>query len=413
MTRSREILLVTPFLPYPPDFGGAIRVYEFIRALSDEHRVIVLAPVTNAERDAVQRLGEICDVTAVPARNTSRHPAGWDKRIAQLRSAGSRRSFAELASWEPRMQAVMDRLFMTRHIDLVHYEFAQMVRYRPLRPCPTVLDNQNIEHELLERVARSSTLLPRRIFNNIEWRKVRRLEHDAWRSVTVNLATSERDAGRIRSVTGVPAAVVPNGVDVAAYTQSVSQPRTAGRIVFVGAMRHQPNADGARWFIRNVHPLVLGAVPNATLEIVGADPPEDVVKMASSSVSVTGRVESVVPHVTAAAVVIVPLHAGGGTRLKILEAFAAGVPVVSTTIGAEGLDVVRGRHLLIADTAREFADAVISVLRGANLPDTFSVDEARRLVESRYDWRSGVAPLLTGAYDSAMHTFDRSDEATK
>jgi glycosyltransferase involved in cell wall biosynthesis len=127
--------------------------------------------------------------------------------------------------------------------------------------------------------------------------------------------------------------------------------------------------------------------------------------MQSDTVTVTGRVESVVPHVAAASVVIVPLHAGGGTRLKILEAFAAGVPVVSTTIGAEGLDVTPDRHLLIGDTAREFAEAVINVLRGSNLPETFSVEAARQLVEDHYDWTTGVTPHLIDAYERAIASF--------
>jgi glycosyltransferase involved in cell wall biosynthesis len=285
-----------------------------------------------------------------------------------------------------------------------------MVRYQPLRPCPTVLDNQNIEHELLERVARSSASLPRMVFNNIEWRKVRRLEHEAWRSVTVNLATSALDAERIRAAVDVPVEIVPNGVAVDAYDDARNHPRTAGRVVFVGAMRHQPNADGARWYVQHVHPLVLDAVPEATFEIVGADPPENLVQMASTTVRVTGRVESVVPNLAAASVVVVPLHAGGGTRLKILEAFAAGVPVVSTTIGAEGLDVVPNQHLLIADTAHDFADAVVRVLRGVNLPDTFRIKDARQLVEDRYDWKTGVVPALTSAYDRAIEVFDRVEK---
>jgi len=412
VTARRDVLVVTPYLPWPADFGGAIRIYEFIRALARDQRVIVLALVTESETDAVNALGELCDVTAVPVRSTMRQPAGWSKRLTQVQSALSPLSFAERATWNPQMQAVMDRLFMTRHIGLVHYEFAQMTRYRPLHACPTVLDNQNIEHELLERVARSSPSLPRRVFNNVEWRKVRRLEHAAWRSVTLNLATSERDAARISAVAGEPAAVVPNGVDITAYGSKQNAGRIPGRIVFVGAMRHGPNADGARWYIEHVHPLVMAAVPNATVEIVGADPPEDLRRLSSSSVSVTGRVENVVPHVSKASVTIVPLHAGGGTRLKILEAFAAGVPVVSTSIGAEGLDVVADRHLLIADTAPAFADAVIRVLRGTDLPASYSTEDAYRLAKETYDWTSGVAPLLTAAHNRAVERFDLAQRAS-
>ncbi len=405
---SREILIVAPYLPWPADFGGAIRIYEFVKYLSRDHRVILLAPAARAEMDAIQHLREICDVTAVPVSWTFRQPAGLGKRLTQARSVVSRPSFVELASWQPRFQAVMDRLFMTRHIEIVQYEFPQMARYRPLRPCPVLLDNHNIEHELLARVAHSVQSLPRRAFNSIEWRKLRRFERDAWSSVTVNVATSIRDAERIQDTTGMVVPVIPNGVDLDFYASTGSAIRTPGRVVFVGAMRHQPNADAARWYTQQVHPLVLDAIPDATFEIVGADPPADILRLASDSIDVTGRVESVAPHLARASVAVVPLHAGGGTRLKILEAFAAGAPVVSTTLGAEGLDVVPGTHLLIADTARDFAHAVIRVLRRNALPPGYDTSHALQLAEARYDWGRAVVPALGAAHDLAFERFQDS-----
>ena len=410
---SRGILIVAPYLPWPADFGGAIRIYEFIRNLARGHRVILLAPAARSDTSAIQHLREICDVTAVPVAWTFRQPAGIGKRLTQARSALSRSSFVELASWDARFQSVMDRLFMTRHIDLVQYEFPQMARYGPLRPCPTILDSHNIEHELLSRVARSANFLPQRAFNNVEWRKARRLEHVAWANTTLNIATSERDAQHIQAMTGDVVPVIPNGVDLSAYSSVSRAERVPGRVVFTGAMRHQPNASGARWYAEHVHPLVIEAVRDATFEIVGADPPASVAALASGSVSITGHVESVIPHLAQASVAVVPLDAGGGTRLKVLEAFAAGVPVVSTSVGAEGLDVQRDTHLLIADTPRDFADADIRVLRGTDLPSGYSTANALRLVKADYDWASAVLPALVTAHDQAIERFERHNESTR
>jgi polysaccharide biosynthesis protein PslH len=244
--------------------------------------------------------------------------------------------------------------------------------------------------------------------NNIEWRKVRRLERHVWSEATLNIATSDRDAERIRTATDAVVPVVPNGVDLSAYSEVQPSTRVPGRVVFVGAMRHQPNARGARWYAEQVHPLVVERVPGATFEIVGADPPPDVAALASDTVTVTGRVDSVVPHLARAAVAVVPLAAGGGTRLKLLEAFASGVPVVSTSVGAEGLDVQRDKDVLIADTPRAFADAVVRALRGDGLPSGYSTANGRKLVQSHYDWESAVVPELVAAHEMAIERFERA-----
>ena len=405
---KRGILIVAPYLPWPADFGGAIRIYEFIKHLSRDQHVMLLAPAACGEMAAIQQLRHICDVTAVPVNWTFRQPAGIRKRATQAHSLVSHSSFVELASQDPRFQAVMDRLFMTRHIDLVQFEFPQMVRFELLRPCPTVVDNHNIEHELLTRVARSTPSLAQRVFNNVEWRKVRRLERDAWQTATLNIATSDRDARRIETATGCDVPVVPNGVNVGAYDGLQTASRRPGRVVFVGAMRHHPNADGAQWYAEEIHPLVVEAVHGATFEIVGADPPPAIAALAGGSITVTGSVESIVAHLAQASVAVVPLRSGGGTRLKVLEAFAAGIPVVSTSVGSEGIDAEPDKHMLIADTAREFANAVIRILRGAALPASYSTENASRLVRSQYDWEQAIGPALVTAHDVVIERFEQA-----
>lgn len=397
---SRSIVVIAPFLPYPPDFGGALRVYHLARELTRAGaEVIVLAPATRDEFDAIRQLGETCDVVTIPAPATARTPASRRKRMEQIAALVSTSSFLEQNSYVPRMQAALDRLFLTRRIDLIQYEFPQSALYRPARPVPSIFDAHNVEHDLLRRVALTSPSTTRSAFNTIEYRKVRRLEQRIWRDATVTIATSERDARIITSTTGRETPVIPNGVDLDHFEFRERQPGSK-QIVFVGAMRHQPNADGAIWFATQVLPLVQQTVPDARFVIVGADPPPAVQTLQSPHIEVTGRVEDVRPYLATAALAVVPLFSGGGTRLKILEAFATGVPVISTTIGAEGIEAVDRDHLLLAHDPQRFADGVNSLLGDSDLAER-RASSGRALVERQYGW-SAIAGKLTTAHDLAL-----------
>jgi glycosyltransferase involved in cell wall biosynthesis len=405
----RAVLIVAPWLPWPVDFGGAARVYQLTRGLAEQHEVMLLAPAGPDEHDALRALGEWCDVTAVPVRWTARQPADRAKRLRQLLSLTGRRSFLEATTWKPQFQATLERLFATRRIDLVQFEFPQMALFRPPRPVATVVDAHNVEHELLARVAADASSLGQRVFNLAEAQKARALERAVWRAATVCVATSERDACAIEHASGTPTRVVPNGVDVDYYAGWPRQP-ILDRLVFTGAMRHAPNAEGARWFVEQVLPLVRRDVPDASLAVVGADPPASVRALAGALVHVTGRVDAVRPWLATANVAVVPLHAGGGTRLKILEAFAAGTPVVSTTLGAEGLAVRHGEQLLLADTPTEFAAAVTRVLSNDALAARLAASGAA-LARANYDW-SRITPQLVAAHDLALERFESHSAAT-
>ena len=395
----RQILIVAPWLPWPVDFGGAARVYHLARGLAAQHDVLLLAPAGPEEAEALRTLGAWCDVTAVPARWTARQPAGRGKRLLQLRSLASRRSFLESATCRPQFQATLDRLINTRRIEIVQFEFPQMARYHVPPSLPTVLDAHNLEHELLARVAARAPSLQQRVFNLAESQKVRALERRVWRSMTVCVATSERDAQAIERESGTPTLLVPNGVDTRFFATLPRRPQP-GSIVFTGAMRHAPNTEGALWFVERVLPLLRRELPEVSLAIVGADPPEEVQALADEWVNVTGRVDDVRPWLAEASVAIVPLHAGGGTRLKILDAFAAGVPVVSTTLGAEGLAVTDGAQLLLADTPEAFAMAVMRVLRDSALAERLA-DAGRETACALYDW-SRVTAQLVMAHNLAL-----------
>jgi glycosyltransferase involved in cell wall biosynthesis len=198
----------------------------------------------------------------------------------------------------------------------------------------------------------------------------------------------------------VRATVVVPGVDCDALQPLVRRP-SGSNLVFVGSMNYIPNVDAAEFFVNDVLPLIARERPDVTFTIVGARPSAAVRRLAEDPrVSVTGPVDDVRPYYAAAAAAVVPLRAGGGVRMKILEGMALGVPMVSTTIGAEGLSLEHGRELLIGDTPQELADAAIGLLRDPALGDRLA-RAARETALRRFSWES-VAAVLDGVYNSVV-----------
>jgi len=174
-------------------------------------------------------------------------------------------------------------------------------------------------------------------------------------------------------------------------------------ILTASTLFYPPNADGVRWFLREVFPLVRRAVPGVSLTIAGARPPRDIAQAAAiqpDAVAVTGYVPDLVPLLETASVVVVPVRAASGMRVRILESLARGVPVVTTTTGVEGIDAVNGRHLLVADEPEDFARAVVRVMREPGLGAALA-REGRRLVVEKYDWQAAL-PALEAVYASLM-----------
>ena len=379
-----RVLFVTPLLPVPPDNGGAQRIFGLIQQVRQDHHVTVLSLVGPDDdvSEAERMLGRLI---AVPVAWTARQPPNAARRRAQLRSLVSLHSAQRRLMAPPALQSALDSLLARESFDVMQCEFAPVGLLHTPTTIPRILDAHNIEHDLLRQIARQAPLL-RQLFNMLEWRKLAREERAAWRQATHCLATSEADAATIRSSVPTPVSVIPNGVDLAALPLSPLSLGKPERLVFVGTLRYWPNVEGVTWLLRQVLPHVRAAIPSVEVTIVGSDPPPALQALArAASVRLTGRVPEVTPWITRAGIVVVPLRSGGGTRLKILEAFALGRPVVSTSIGAAGLDVCDGQHLLLADTPEAFADAIVRLIRDAALRSQL-VAAARQLVVERYDW---------------------------
>jgi polysaccharide biosynthesis protein PslH len=392
-----SILFVTPFLPSPPTFGAQRRLHELISGVAASSDVSVLSLVDPGENqeEGIRATEKYCR-RVVTVSNRAGHA---HKRLLQLASLGSAHSFDWLGHSEEPFRAALEQMLAHR-FDVVHFELAPMAGYASAcerggfaRPI-LCLDEHNIEYDIVRRTAGAEAGALRRAYSAIEWRKVRKEERRAWSHLDGCTLTSVRDRDML--LADEPAAhtaVVPNGVDLDFFRPSPrSAPGEPQTLLFFGAIDYYPNTDAMLFFLRDVFPKLARRYPHLRLCIVGRKPPESIVAQRSANVEVTGVVDDVRPWLERADVVIVPLRIGGGTRLKILEAMAMGKAVVSTALGAEGLDVVPERDLLVADDPEAFVAQIGRLLDDPGLGRRIGAS-ARRLVTSRYSWKAAVEGL--------------------
>ncbi|HJU16622.1 MAG TPA: glycosyltransferase family 4 protein [Stellaceae bacterium] len=330
--------------------------------------------------------------------------AGLTKRLLQLRSLGSTRSFERLRVTVPALQQSLDRVLRARQFDVVNLEFPYLGHYDLRRappgqkPPPVIVDSHEIAYDLARQFVRAGGNLGRRLYAGANWRKLRHEELRTYRDADgVYLCSAADERRLLDQAPGVRTAVIPNAADVEYYKPRPTDPPPDGRtVVYFGLLSTVPNVDGVIHFAQNIWPRVATAHSEARWEIIGGRAPPSLLALAGPRVELTGFVSDLRPHLAAAAVVVVPLRLGGGTRLKIVEAMAMGKAVVSTTLGAEGIEAVPGRDLLVADEPAAFADAVNRLLTEPSLAARIG-RSARQLAVERYGW-NGAARALEGFY---------------
>ncbi len=403
-----RVLLLTLLAPNPPDSGPRIKTHYLLRYLAQRHTVTLVSFVrSDAEEAAARALKPFCKaIYTVPISRSRLRDIGY-----LLASQFGGRSFLMLRDEVQAMRQLLSDLLSRERFDLVHADQLNMVRFALGTGLPVVLDEHNAVWTMFQHMARQERGI-KRLLLELVWRRLRRYEGRVCRESHAVMAVSAEDrAALLAAGASDPISVIPIAVDVAGIQVVPRQP-SAQSILSMATMYWPPNIDGVLWFAREVLPLVRDAVPDAPFTIVGARPPAEVVALGRDpSVQVTGYVDDPTPYLEASALLIVPLFAGGGMRVKILEALARGIPVVSTTIGAEGIEVTPGEHLLIADEPAAFAEAVIRVLRDRALADRLAA-AGRRHALLRYDWRS-VYPAIEPVYERAMamaHGLGRSQE---
>jgi len=395
-----RILHLIPYSPIPPTFGGALRNYHLLKHMAANHDVTVLLFGTPEDADSVAE-GFHLPGDRVRVVRKSWIRTRW--RLGQMYAMATPYSFFHLMIGRSgRMQEAIDEVLAAGEFDIVQTEFTPMGCYKLRTSAVKILDAHNVEYQNHLRMSVHANSLIRRLWYRRETYLLKREETRACRQHDAVFATSARDLELLEKLSpGVPKFVIPNGVD-ASYFKAADQTPASPSLVFTGMMAYVPNSDGMLYFLDEIFPLIKKKVPGVTITIVGNRPPRELLRRASDDVIVTGYVDDVRPFVERAAVYVAPLRIGSGTRLKILEALSMKKPVVTTSIGCEGLDVVDGESALVADEPEAFACRVIELLHSDRLRRKL-MRTGSELVREKYDWRI-VHKRLDEAYCEVLRS---------
>jgi polysaccharide biosynthesis protein PslH len=388
-----RILALSLGIPFPPIGGGLLRTFHLLRALSSEHEIHLVAFVYGDEAGGAPFP---IHVTAVPWT--------WSVAYQQMTGADSEASmrmyellahrsddpwFVSSVDASPFL-SVLHRL-VREQFDVVLVEGTPMAQYLSVIPrhVPRILDLLDVQSLVARRAVDSAPPEARRARAR-EAERTLSFEREAVRQSDACLVVSEQEGMAARELLGASHVhVIPNGVDTNFFVPTAPADDSTA-ILFTGTMNYPPNVDAARYFVAEILPLVRQGEPRATLHIVGSNPTFEVTSLGCDSVIVHGRVPDMRPYYRAAAVVVVPVREGGGTRLKVLEAAASGRAIVSTTLGLEGLDFAPGRDAVVADTAADFAMQVVELLHDAPRRELLGAQARERAL--RHDWnRIGAA----------------------
>lgn len=386
-----RLLFLSPRQCWPPQSGAKLREYHLLRALGQQADVdyaYFLDPAMPAPEPAT--FAFCSSVTGIPKPamyrpgQVARGLLGpWPLPVVNYTAAS--------------MATALQELSRDSSFDLIHLDSIHMVRYPGMLSTSSqarvVYNWHNIESEAMQRFGQTVSSPSKRLYANLTARKLRALERRILREAFGHIVCSERERQQLLALApGARIAVVENGVDCAAFAETPaaasSGSTNAPLFVFVGSMDYYPNIDAALSFAQETWPLVRQHLPEAQLQIVGARPTAAVSALGKiEGITVTGTVPDVRPYYHGATASIVPLRTGGGTRLKILESMAAGVPVVSTTLGAEGLAVTPGKDILIAESGEPLRWVECLEMLAQSSSQAAALGQAGlQLVRQRYDW---------------------------
>jgi sugar transferase (PEP-CTERM/EpsH1 system associated) len=401
---SPKLLFLTPDLPYPPHQGAAIRTLNLIKNLAPRYEIRLLSFVQ--ERDISRRIEALAHYCTSMVTVPSPHRSTARRAMSVLFSPNPDMA---LRLPSPEFSDALRISLSRERFDFVQTEAIEMAQYGlavkrmklPSQPL-VVFDDINAEYLLQRRAFETDVRQPRRwlaaIYSLIQWRKLQRYESHACRQLDRTVVVSEADAKALqRLVPALQCAVVPNGVDTDFFTPWEAEDSDT-TLVFTGKMDFRPNVDAVLWFAQEVLPLIQREMPQVSLKVVGRNPhPRLQGLQRSSNIILTGYVDDVRPYIAEAAVYVVPLRVGGGTRLKLLEAMSMAKAIVSTSLGCEGIPIRPDRELVIADDPESFARAVVRLMRYRERRAQLGIS-ARELAVSEHDWRH-ITPLLERVYE--------------
>ena len=409
--RRLRVLFLSQIVPYPPHGGVLQRGYNIIKELAQKNDITLLAfihpemlpspALVDESRSRLRSLGVVTEYFTLWPKKSS-----WHKLAAYTAGFFYPKPFSTLAHRSSRLGKRIQALVASQQIDLVHFDTIGLAPYlRLVRGLPTVLTHHNIESALMARRAQAEKTLLGKLYVSLQAKRLRDYEKRLSPRFDRNVLVSNQDEkGLLALAPSAATVVVPNGVDIGYFT--VRKEPQDQAVIYTGGMNMFANRDAVLHFIDSIWPLVRQKVPDAVFHVIGQDPPPELLILAKrdSSIRVHGYVDDVRPFVARAAVYVVPIRVGGGTRLKVLDAMAQGKAIVSTSVGCEGIEVTQGQHIFIEDDEQLFADRVVTLLGNQDLRDELG-RRARKAAEDAYSWNS-ICSILQDTYQALVDNGD-------
>jgi sugar transferase (PEP-CTERM/EpsH1 system associated) len=393
-----NVLVLTSRFLWPLTDGGAIRDYNLLRETSRRHNVHLLCFLASPkDRDNYRELEPYCkSITGIELKR----PKLGSAANLVLGTAGAR-PFIMREYWRPAMAAAVERAVDEKRIDVIHAHFLHMGQYAGSKGRSAfVLDVHNIEHVLWGRFAEKLRNPLKRSFAVIQSEKLVALERAVAAATEVTVTLSDEDRAEYERIApGADVVTVPNGADLE-YWRPSEKPVEPGSIIYFGNLAWLPQADAVIAFVRETFPRVVERVPNAKLYIVGNKPPPSIWNLAGERIVVTGYVDDIREYIARAAVVVMPLRIGAGTKHRILQALAMKKAIVASTVAAEGMNLADGVNVRIADDAELFARRVIELMTNARARETLGENGLKLMLE-KHSW-ARIYRGLDAAFERAV-----------
>jgi sugar transferase (PEP-CTERM/EpsH1 system associated) len=392
------VLFLTPRIPYPPYRGDKLKIWNLLRVLSRHHDIVLLTFIQSKEEERFAlQLRTVCREVRVV------YLPRWKSMLSCLLGLCQAIPFQVAYYRSPRMRKMFQETLARVDPHLVHTHLIRMAQYTARHlSIPRVLDVTDAVSLYLMRFLAKERNLLKKVGLFVEHRRVKRYERII-QKFDCTLVCSEVDRTVLRQAgQGARIELLYNGVDLDIFSDNGGLAYERHSIIYTGNMTYYPNKDGAIYLARRIFPLVQEEISDAKLYIVGQDPPKRVKSLENAHIVVTGFVPNIQDYYLRSAVAVSPIRFGAGTLNKILEPLALGVPVVSTSVGFEGLQLRHGEDILIADTPEAFAEAIVAVLTDQSLRKKLS-DNGKHVVRSLYGWET-IAQKLEDIYTSVFES---------
>lgn len=393
-----KILMITPYLPFPLSSGGQIRTFNLLKNLSKKHQITLFSFIRKPEEEQhIERLKEFC----VDVKVFMKRPP-WSVKSLFL-SAVTLYPLVVCMYLKRQVQQEIKKAIEREHFDLIHAETFYVMPNIPQNDIPIILAEQTIEYLVYQHYTETVHLLPLKWIMNYDVRKIFHWEKTYWARAAMVVAMSEADKQTMQQVIpGLSVNLVPNGVDTEFFKIRSRKTKNDGKtVLFVGNFKWLQNREAVSILVEEIWPVIKKRLPQAKLWIVGRYPPKTIEDLATDDIRISSDIEDIRQAYSNSDVLLAPIYGPGGTRYKILESMATGLPVVTTSTGIEGLGAENDTDAVICSGKKELAEATIRVLTKTSLHNKLG-ENGRRLVEKKFNWKS-IASQLDRLYEETAY----------